>query len=258
MRTNEVKRSLARGGTAVGVMAFEFATRNLLRLAAAGGAEFVILDQEHTGWNLETVGAVIAAGQASDVVPLVRVPATEYPMIAGALDAGAMGVMVPMVEDAEQAGRIVSSARYPPDGRRGFGILFEDEYEDGDVARTIERANSELLVIAQIETARSLEHVEAIAGVDGIDVLWVGHYDLSISIGVPAAFDDPAYLEAVDRVLAAAAASGKAAGIAVGGPEDALAKLDRGFRCIAYADLSLFERAVREGIAVTRRRTVRT
>src|SRR5207249_1836402 len=113
--------------TALGTMVFEFATTGIARLAAEAGAEFVIFDMEHTGWTLDTMRLLIATAQSADTVPLVRVPVTEYHYLAHALDIGAMGVMVPMVESEEQARRIVRACKYPPQGRRGtaFGVAHD-------------------------------------------------------------------------------------------------------------------------------------
>jgi 2-keto-3-deoxy-L-rhamnonate aldolase RhmA len=117
----------------------------------------------------------------------------------------------------------------------------------------MQSANREVLVIAQIETARGLERVEEIAAVGGIDVLWIGHFDLTNSMGIPAQFDHPRYLEAVDRVVTACQAQGKAAGIMAGSVEDAQQALDQGFRIVAYSgDLWLYQRALREGLATIR------
>jgi 2-dehydro-3-deoxyglucarate aldolase/4-hydroxy-2-oxoheptanedioate aldolase len=161
-------------------MAFEFNTPGLARLAAGAGAEFCIFDQEHTGWSIETIKLLVATSGTTDMVPMVRVPTTQYHLIARALDVGARGIMVPMVESVEQARSIVQSAKYPPVGRRGaaFGVA-HDDYAGGDVAEKIRSANDEILLIAQIETVAGVECVEEMAAVDGIDVLWIGHFDLS-------------------------------------------------------------------------------
>src|SRR3954451_3304545 len=107
MRTNPVKKKLRAGGTALGTMIFEFATTGIARIAAAAGAEFILFDMEHTGWSMETIRQLLATTRAAALVPLVRVPATEYHFLARVLDVGAMGLMVPMVESGEQARVIV-------------------------------------------------------------------------------------------------------------------------------------------------------
>src|SRR5918992_6256758 len=173
MRENRVKRALAAGERSLGTMIFEFPTTGIGRIAAEAGAEFVIYDMEHTGWSIETIRGLMATSRTANIVPMVRIPATEYHLIARPLDVGAMGLMVPMVESAAQAQTIVNSAKYPPRGRRGaaFGVA-HDDYAGGDVAEKIRSANAEILLIAQIETVAGVECVEQLAAVDGIDVLW--------------------------------------------------------------------------------------
>ena len=155
---------------------------------------------EHTGWSIETVRGLIATTRAADAIPMVRVPATEYHLISRPLDVGAMGIMVPMVESAEQAQKIVTSAKYPPRGRRGaaFGVA-HDDYTGGDIIAKMQSANDEILLIAQIETEHGLENVDAIAAVEGIDVLWIGHFDLTNFMGIPGQFTSDAYLDAVKQ-----------------------------------------------------------
>ena len=254
MRPNGVKRALHEGQTALGTMVFEFNTPGIARIVAGAGAEFVIFDQEHTGWEIETIRALMATARAADVVPMVRVPATEYHFIARPLDAGASGVMVPMVETEEQARLVVASAKYPPQGRRGaaFGVA-HDDYEAGDAIAAMSSANTETLLIAQIETARGIGNVEAIAGVEGLDVLWIGHNDLANFMGIPGQFDHPDYLAAIDRFREACDRHGKASGIMATSVEDARVQIERGFRCIAYwGDIWLYAQALRGGLEAIR------
>ena len=113
------------------------------------------------------------------MTPLARVPATEYHFIARALDCGALGVMVPMVDTPEQARLIVSCTRYPPDGRRGAAFGFaHDDYQGGEVKEKVRAIHARTLTICMIETKKGLENVEAIAAVPGVDVLWLGHFDV--------------------------------------------------------------------------------
>jgi 2-dehydro-3-deoxyglucarate aldolase/4-hydroxy-2-oxoheptanedioate aldolase len=254
MRENRVKHTLAAGGVALGTMVLEFSTTGIARLAAAAGAEFVLFDMEHTGWSIETIRMLLATARATELVPLVRVPATQYHFLARALDIGAMGLMVPMVESAEQARLFVQSARYPPVGRRGtaFGVA-HDDYIPGDNVAKMKSANQETLLIAQIETPAGLENLDAIAGVDGIDVLWIGHHDLTTTMGIPGEFTHPRYRAAVEQVLDAARRHGKAAGILTGNVEQARTLLRQGFRILAYGgDIWLYQQALRDGLAALR------
>lgn len=254
MRSNKVKRTLANGGVSIGTMIFEFNTSGIGRIAAAAGAEYVVFDMEHTAWSIETVRNLIATTRAADAIPIVRVPATEYHLMSRPLDAGAMGLMVPMVETVEQARMIARSSKYPPVGVRGcaFGIS-HDDFTGGDVLAKMTSVNDEIFLIAQIETAKGLENCEAIAAVDGIDCLWIGHFDLTASMGIAAQFDHPDFHAAVDRVVAACDAHGKAAGIMAGNVEVGKQWLARGFRAVAYSgDLWVYQQALAAGIAALR------
>jgi 2-dehydro-3-deoxyglucarate aldolase/4-hydroxy-2-oxoheptanedioate aldolase len=184
------------------------------------------------------------------MVPLVRVPATEYHFIARVLDMGAMGIMVPMVESAEQARRFVDSARYPPVGRRGAAFaVAHDDYRPGDMAAKIATANAEVLLIAQVETVRGLENVESIAAVDGLDVIWIGQADLTTSLGIPGQYNHPEFQKAVERIAAACAKHGRVLGYLALDVDDGRAMLARGFRMLAYGgDLWLYQQALRSGI----------
>jgi 2-dehydro-3-deoxyglucarate aldolase/4-hydroxy-2-oxoheptanedioate aldolase len=254
MRENKVKRTLRAGGVALGTMVMEFSTTGVARLAAEAGCDFVMFDMEHTGWGVETVRTLLATARAADVVPMVRVPATQYHFLARVLDVGAMGVMVPMVESEQQAREVVHFSKYPPLGRRGtaFGVA-HDDYVDGDVVAKMRSSNEEVLLIAQIETVAGMEHLERIAAVPGLDVLWVGHFDLTTSMGIPAQFTHPRYLEAIDRILDACRRHGKAAGIMTASAEEGRGLIAQGFRCVAYwGDLWIYKQGLRRGIEALR------
>jgi 2-dehydro-3-deoxyglucarate aldolase/4-hydroxy-2-oxoheptanedioate aldolase len=254
MRENAVKQSLAAGGRAFGSMVFEFFTPGMPRILKNAGAEFALYCMEHTSAGFETLKSQFALCRALGVVPLVRVPATEYDFIARALDCGALGVMVPLVDDAEQAQFIVSCTRYPPDGRRGAAFGFaHDDYEGGDVVEKMRAIHERTMVIAMIETARGLENVEAIAAVPGVDALWLGHFDLTNFLGIPGDFSHPRYKDAIKRITAAAARHGKAAGYMAA--DEALGReyLGHGFRLIATGtDQGMLQAAIARNIGAWR------
>jgi 2-keto-3-deoxy-L-rhamnonate aldolase RhmA len=247
MRDNRVKQALRSGGVSMGVMCMEFATTGIGPLSASAGAEFVVFDMEHTGWGLETIKMLAATSKASDLVPIVRVPITEYHFIAHALDVGAMGVVVPLVGTADQARVAIESALYPPRGRRGCAFATaHDDFQGGDVAEKVRHTNENVLIIAQIETAEGLANVEAIAAVDGVDALWIGQYDLTTSLGIPAQFNHPLFADATRRVVDACAAHGKAAALGVLDPQELADGPSRGFRMLVYvADLWIYQQALR-------------
>jgi len=252
MRTNTIKSLLAAGRVPVGTFIFEFNTPGIARIVAEAGADFVVFDMEHTGWSVETIRSLLASvPHQPAIIPLVRVPATEYDFIARVLDMGAMGIMVPMVESAEQARQVAAAAKYPPAGRRGaaFGIA-HDDYTGGDIVEKIASANREGLLLAQIETVVGLQNVEAIAATPGIDVLWIGQFDLSISMGIPGQFANPKLIAAMDRVVAACTKHGKVAGIMAPDLATGRELLKQGFRMISYSgDLWVFQSALRSALA---------
>lgn len=283
MLPNPVKAKLQAGETVLGTFLFEFNSPGVMRIAAVAGAEFVLCDMEHSGWSIETIRRLIASAplpecsppecsplaqrvDTSDTtganrgptspqcVPLVRVPATEYHFIARVLDVGAMGIMVPMVESRAQAEKIVSSAKYPPVGRRGAAFTMpHDGYLPGRLHDKIAEANREVLLIAQIETRAGLESVEEIAAVEGIDALWIGQTDLTCSLGIPGEFDHPQFHAAVDRVLEACRAHGKTAAYMPLSIEEGGRFLQRGFRLMAYSgDLWIYQQGLRQGLRALR------
>lgn len=250
MRTNSVKRKLQAGEVSIGTFVFEFNTTGIARIAAAAGSEFVVFDMEHTGWSIETIRTLIATTRCTAIPPIVRVPATEYHFIARVLDMGAMGVMVPMVESAGQARNLVASAKYPPVGRRGtaFGVA-HDDYSAGDIAGKMASANAETLLIAQIETADGVRNVDSIAAVPGIDVLWIGQFDLSTSLGIPGEFRHERFQTAMDAVLQATSRHQKSAGFMPPDLAVGCELIDRGFRMIAHGgDLWLYQAALQHGV----------
>ncbi len=250
MRINPVKEKLISGGVSIGTFIFEFNTNGIGRLAAQAGAEFAIFDMEHTGWTMETIKMLIATSRSADLVPLVRIPATEYHFAARALDMGAMGIMIPMCESADQAKKFVASCKYPPLGKRGTAFtVAHDDYKDGNIVEKINSANSQTLLVAQIETVTGLQNLDAIAAVSGIDVLWIGQTDLSTSLGIPGQFDHPLFQDAVTKVVQACNHHKKVAGFMPLNIQEGMKFLDQGFRMLAYGgDLWLYLSALKEGI----------
>ncbi len=254
MFTNSVKQKLQAGGTSLGTMMFEFPTTGIARLASVAGAEFAVYDMEHTGWSIETIRMLIATTPRPALVPIVRIPACDYQFVARVLDAGAMGIMVPMVESEEQARHLVSSAKYPPIGRRGAAFtIAHDEYRNDPIPDVIRSANAEGLLIAQIETVKGLENVEKIASVPEIDVLWIGLFDLTSSMGIPGQTQHPDTLAAIQRVLAACRTYNKIPAVLVTSVPEGLMQLQTGFRMVAYGgDLWIYQSALKKGLNALR------
>ncbi len=213
MKPNAIKKEILAGQTVAGAMIFEFFSPGMSAILANAGCRFVLYDMEHSGLGYETLKWLFSTCRGLPIEPMVRVPRGEYTWLARALDLGARGVMIPMVESREQALSIVQACHYPGTGRRGAAFGFAQcDYLGGDVGEKIRVANERTMVIAQIETEHGLENVEEIAAVEGVDVLWVGHFDLSNFMGIPAQFNDPRFDAAMRKVVAACRRHGKAAG----------------------------------------------
>ena len=254
MKINKVKRKLKRGETSLGTMVFEFNSPGLPRLCELAGAEFVIFDMEHTRFTIERIGELMAWSRGCDFVPLVRPPGTIYHLMSRPMDVGSMGLMVPMVESAEQAGEIVNAVKYSPLGKRGtaFGVA-HDNYQSDDILKTMRQNNRESMILAQIETERGVENVDEILSVEGIDVVWVGHFDLTQSMGITGDFKHRRFLRAMDRVAEAAERHGVIAGRMVASAEEAIHWAGRGYRMLAYGlDIGLYRSALETGLAEIR------
>ncbi len=247
MKPNRMKEVLAGGGIPVGHMISEFATRGIAKILEPTGVDFVVIDMEHTGHGSERIADLMAWFKAVSVAPFVRVPQPLYHFMARSLDAGGLGVMVPDVKTAEEAREVIRAVKYAPLGNRGVGLgtAHTDFLVPKDPAAYFEEANRTTAVICQIESVTGLENLDGIAATEGVDVLWVGHNDLSISMGIPGEFQNPRFLEALQRIVDAAIRQGKAAGGQPGSMKLAEQWLGFGFNVISWgADMALYRRCL--------------
>jgi len=193
-----------------GAMIFEFFSPGIPIILKNAGCQFIIFDMEHGGLSLEQFKTLAIISNANSISPLIRIPEVNYNYVARALDLGAAGIMAPMVNTYEEALNIVQSSKYPPNGVRGAGFGFaHDNYKNESPLSYINKANSNLINIIQIESKQALENVEEIAAIDGVDCLWVGHFDLTNFLGIPGQFDSDIYFNSIKRVVAAAKSNKK-------------------------------------------------
>lgn len=236
MFQNKVKKILQKGGTAIGTMITEFRSPEVIRILAAAGMDFVFIDGEHSSYDRVDILEMIRGGKASDITCLVRVADSEYHLIAGTLDSGAQGIMVPRIETREQVEKIVSYSKYPPVGVRGYGPRgIITDYEKLKTADWIETINEQVLIVLQIEKRKAVDSIEDLLTVDEVDAALIGPQDLSISLGIPGEQHNPKFIEAVQKVVDACEKQDLASGIHVRDIKDLLFWKKRGMRLLTYS-----------------------
>jgi 2-dehydro-3-deoxyglucarate aldolase/4-hydroxy-2-oxoheptanedioate aldolase len=210
----------------------------------------VLFDTEHSGFHNETIKSALRYFEAAGVPAIVRVPSKEYHHIARAMDMGAEGLMVPMVNDAAEARAILDCMKYVPDGKRGVALgVAHDHYTGGAVLDKLAAANRRSTLFAQIETAAGVKNADAIAKLDGVDCLWVGHFDLTCSLGIPGQFDHPKFKDAIKRTYEACRKHNKAYGRLVPDIATGVDVFGQGFDFICYSgDVWTFQAAVKAGV----------
>jgi 2-dehydro-3-deoxyglucarate aldolase len=225
-------------------------------IMAAAGFDYLVVDAEHAAVTLKEVRQIfqaIAAGNPR-CAPMVRMPGNCYDETKRYLDAGAAGVIAPLICSAEETVRLVRSAKYPPVGDRGVGFGRAHGY-GFDFDEYMARANDETFVCAQIEHIDAVRNLESILAVEGVDAALIGPYDLSASMRRTARFDHPEFLAARRTILDTCIARGVAAGIHVVQPDphQAAARIEEGFGMIAYSlDITMLGTACRHGLSSIR------
>lgn len=230
MRVNRVRQQLRSGEPSLGTF---MALGSALGAEQLGhlGFDWLVIDQEHGAIDATLTQSLLQAISTTDTVPLVRVPWNSGDWIKRALDAGAYGVVVPMVNDRAEAEAAVRAVRYPPLGARSIGGSRTSLYGGPDY---VQKANEEILLVVQIEHIRAVENAREILSVPGIDAYFVGPTDLCSSMGLPYTWDPdfPEYWAALDKVQRVAAELGVPGGIHAS-PASATAMIERGYRFIA-------------------------
>ncbi|HAE41808.1 MAG TPA: hypothetical protein DCG34_02680 [Clostridiales bacterium] len=166
------------------------------------GVDCLIIDCEHGNMSMETAGTMVSALRQFPVTPLLRVPGNDLIWIKKGLDTGADGIMLPMINSKEEAESAISYCKYPPVGVRGLGAgRATNSFVDGN--EYFQRANRDVLIIVQIEHLKAVEQIEEILSVTGIDVAFIGPYDLSVSMGIPGQTQHKEIELAIKKVLKA-------------------------------------------------------
>lgn len=213
MRINKVKQALREGRVQLGTGFQQFRSQDVVRVLAAAGFDWAFLDCEHGGFDGETVQDLCRIAGYVGFTPLVRVASLEYDLIARALDAGAMGIIFPRVEDPKVLEEAVAMTKFPPWGIRGCGLgPLHIDFEKATIAQICEHFNEQCMNVLQIETVRALDARDELLSVKHVDAVMVGPVDLSISLGVPGQFDHPKMVDAMEKVIESCRRHGVAPG----------------------------------------------
>ncbi|MCX6017525.1 MAG: aldolase/citrate lyase family protein [Chloroflexi bacterium] len=253
MRPNHILQKLRAGEPAFGIWNTTQSPHISRMLAMQGAVDWLLLDGEHSPIDTNTLAlscSAIADASQGRCTPLARVANGTIDQIKRALDSGAQGILVPLVNTPEQAADVVRFAKYPPDGVRGNGGMLPHLGFATNRIEYTRHANRETMVAIQIETREAVENIDAILAVPGIDCAFIGPNDLHISYGLTPTYwsDAPDFLAAIDRVLAACKRAGVIAGILCADAQQATARTAQGFTFVGFgSDVGLLLAAVGAG-----------
>lgn len=253
MRTNWVREKILSGQPTIGCF-MGLGSPNLAELLAHAGYDWLVIETEHNALDTAQVEHILMAMNGTETVPIVRIPSANPVFIQRALDIGGMGILVPMVRTADEAQAIVDATRYPPQGKRGWGPLRASQYTV-DNEDYFNRANDNILVFLLIETKEAVENLEAIGTVPGVDVLYIGMWDLCLSMGLNLLHIP---FPETDAVIERALEVGREVSVAIGfgesTPEGLRKRQAQGFTVLGYGpDYYLLLQAARAGLEVFNR-----
>ncbi len=254
MRINQTRERLSRGETVYGCGLQVYRSAEIPRTFAAAGFDYVFIDMEHGAFDLETVQDMIRASIEAGITPIVRVAELLYSLVARLLDAGAQGIILPRVEDQRVLAEALSWLRFPPRGKRGYGVNpTMTGYEARSFAEIVEHQNRNTLAVVQFETVTAIENADELLALPGLDVIMVGPADLSIALGIPGEFEHPLLISTVEGLIEKCKRHGVVPGIQTRSVAMAKAWADRGMRFVgSSAEHGLFLEKAKESVAALR------
>ncbi|HYZ86597.1 MAG TPA: aldolase/citrate lyase family protein, partial [Bryobacteraceae bacterium] len=209
MRKNQVKQALREGKVQLGCALFQMRSPEVPRILKAGGYDWTFIDTEHGPFDTETIQDLCRVSSLVGLCPVVRVADLQYSLIARALDCGAEAILFPRVESPELLETAIAWTKFPPEGRRGFGLTtMHVNYQAMSLPEIMQHVNENVMVVLQIETKAAFDRREELLSVPGIDVVMVGPADLSISLGVPGDFLNPKMVETMEAIRETCLAKG--------------------------------------------------
>lgn len=245
--TNKLKEAIKGGNSVVGPF-MKLGSPAVVEIMGHAGFDFVIIDLEHGPLSMESAENMVRAATLVGVTPVIRVGDNDPLMILRALDIGAQGIQIPHINSREAAGKAVRASKYAPEGDRGVcRYVKAANYSAMDRYEYFQTANRETMVIIHIEGQEGVENLDEILTVDGVDVIFLGPYDLSQSLGVPGQVDHPLVLDKMKEVVERARKAGRAMGTFVDDMQTAYKWMNLGVQYISYAvDVGILYKACLE------------
>ena len=250
----DLNKKLKDGGLVIGTMISEIRNPNLAYMLAQCGYDYFIVDTEHGAYSPETVSSMIAAARGAGIPVIVRIPEIRREAIMKPLDSGAAGLLVPMVNTAEQAQEIIHYAKYPPMGNRGAALSRAHSlYGRPDAAKYLTRANETTFIAVQAESPEAIENLKAIAAIPGIDSIFVGPFDLSVSLGIPGQITHPKEVDAIAKVIEVCRQHNITPGIHMSDAGTLKEWIKKGMRFVSFSsDVDLLAKAGQESLVKLR------
>ena len=211
---NRMREKIQAGGLALGCGVRQARTVDVVKMLKTAGYDWVFVDMEHAVMDLDVAINICNAAQDAGVTPVVRVPGYEHWLASKALDGGAVGIVFPHVDTAEQAAKLASFCRYPPDGKRSIGGLPPQlDFQSLPQPEMVKAVNAGIFVCVMVESPEAVANVDAIAAVPGVDAILIGTNDLMLEMGIPGQLTHDRVKDAYAKVIAACRAHGKIAGM---------------------------------------------
>jgi len=243
MRENQLKRKLKRGEVVLGPF-INCAYPAFIEICGHAGFDFAIIDLEHGALHTLVAEDLCRAADCVGLAPVVRVRKNDAPQIQRALDIGSAGIQVPQIETKADAEAVVRGAKYSPLGARGLSFYTRAGVYSATGTQITDQLNEESLIVVHVEGKRGVDNIEEIVSVTNIDVIFLGPYDLSQSLGIPGQVQDPRVIELMSQCVTLIRNAGKAAGTFADTPEIAKQWIDAGVQYVALGvDVGIFLRA---------------
>jgi 2-keto-3-deoxy-L-rhamnonate aldolase RhmA len=253
LKPNVVKQALQAGEPVIGTMMSEIRSPGFIWMLAHSGFDFVFIDMEHGTYDIGTASDLIKVARLTNLVPLVRVPDLAYHLVAQALDAGAMGIMLPRVETRDQVEEFISYMKYPPVGvRGGTQGRGHTDYGNAGPQELVQHMNAHTLAILQIERKVAIDNIDSLLSTPGVDVALIGPFDLTISLG-ESSTASPAVDAAIQKVVDAGKRHGVATGIHISDPAVVVDWHRRGMTMLTCnSDLGFFAAGAQQTVGALR------